>query len=49
MRSPIALGAVNAKLEIMVCTLNDGMQKIYPELEKADLIAFGMPFFGPWI
>ena len=28
-----------------LCTLNDGMQKIYPELEKADLIAFGIPYF----
>jgi len=26
-----------------VCTLNDGMKKIYPKMEKADLIIFGTP------
>jgi len=28
-----------------LCTLNDGMQKICPELEKADLIASGIAYF----
>jgi len=26
-----------------VCTLKDGMKKIYPKMEKADLIIFGTP------
>jgi len=32
-----------------VCTLNDGMKKIYPKMEKADLIIFGTPNYwnGP--
>jgi multimeric flavodoxin WrbA len=32
-----------------VCTLNDGMKKIYPIMEKADLIIFGTPNYwnGP--
>ncbi len=32
-----------------VCPLNDGMQKIYPKMEKADLILFGTPnyWYGP--
>lgn len=32
-----------------VCTLNDGMKKIYPNMEKADLIIFGTPNYwnGP--
>lgn len=32
-----------------VCTLNDGMKKIYPKIEKADLIIFGTPNYwnGP--
>jgi len=31
------------------CTLNDGMKKIYPKMEKADLIIFGTPNYwnGP--
>jgi len=31
------------------CPLNDGMQKIYPKMEKADLIIFGTPnyWYGP--
>ena len=33
----------------MLCTLNDGMKKIYPKMEKADLIIFGTPNYwnGP--
>jgi multimeric flavodoxin WrbA len=33
----------------LVCTLKDDMVKIYPELEKADLIIFGTPiyWYGP--
>jgi multimeric flavodoxin WrbA len=32
-----------------VCILNDGMKKIYPKMEKADLIIFGTPNYwnGP--
>ncbi len=32
-----------------VCRLDDGMKKIYPKLEKADLIIFGTPvyWYGP--
>jgi len=32
-----------------VCTLNDGMKKIYPKMVKADLIIFGTPNYwnGP--
>jgi len=32
-----------------VCPLNDEMQKIYPKMEKADLIIFGTPnyWYGP--
>jgi multimeric flavodoxin WrbA len=32
-----------------VCTLNDGMKKIYPKMEKADPIIFGTPNYwnGP--
>ena len=32
-----------------VCTLNDGMKRIYPKMEKADLIIFGTPNYwnGP--
>ena len=32
-----------------VCLLNDGMRKIYPKMEKADLIVFGTPnyWYGP--
>ncbi len=32
-----------------VCPLNDGMRKIYPKMEKADLILFGTPnyWYGP--
>ncbi len=32
-----------------VCTLNDGMKRIYPKIEKADLIIFGAPNYwnGP--
>ena len=32
-----------------VCPLNDGMRKIYPKMEKADLIIFGTPnyWYGP--
>ena len=32
-----------------VCTLDDGMKKIYPKMEKADLIIFGTPNYrnGP--
>jgi multimeric flavodoxin WrbA len=32
-----------------LCTLNDGMKKIYPKMEKADLIIFGTPNYwnGP--
>jgi multimeric flavodoxin WrbA len=32
-----------------VCTQNDGMKKIYPKMEKADLIIFGTPNYwnGP--
>ena len=32
-----------------VCTLNDAMKKIYPKMEKADLIIFGTPNYwnGP--
>ena len=32
-----------------VCTLKDGMQKIYPKLRGADLIIFGTPvyYYGP--
>jgi multimeric flavodoxin WrbA len=32
-----------------VCSLNDGMKKIYPKMEKADLIIFGTPNYwnGP--
>lgn len=32
-----------------VCTLNDGMKKVYPKVEKADLIIFGTPNYwnGP--
>lgn len=32
-----------------VCPLNDGMRKIYPKMEKADLIVFGTPnyWYGP--
>jgi multimeric flavodoxin WrbA len=32
-----------------VCPLKDGMRKIYPKMEKADLIVFGTPnyWYGP--
>ena len=32
-----------------VCVLNDGMQEIYPEMVRADLIIFGTPnyWYGP--
>jgi multimeric flavodoxin WrbA len=32
-----------------VCTLNDGMKKIYPKIENADLVIFGTPNYwnGP--
>ncbi len=32
-----------------VCTLNDGMEKIYPKMERADLVIFGTPNYwnGP--
>ena len=28
-----------------VCPVNDGMQEIYPKMEKADLIIFGTPLY----
>lgn len=39
----------NCKKGEYVCTLNDGMKKIYPKMEKADLIIFGTPNYwnGP--
>ena len=32
-----------------VCPVNDGMKKIYPKMERADLIVFGTPiyWYGP--
>jgi multimeric flavodoxin WrbA len=37
------------KREGFVYPLNDGMRKIYPKMEKADLIVFGRPnyWYGP--
>jgi multimeric flavodoxin WrbA len=39
----------NCKKGKMVCPINDGMQKIYPKMETADLIIFGTPlyWYGP--
>ena len=39
----------DCKKENYACTLNDGMKKIYPKMEKADLIIFGTPNYwnGP--
>jgi multimeric flavodoxin WrbA len=33
----------------LVCPINDGMKKIYPKMERADLIVFGTPiyWYGP--
>ena len=37
------------KKDDFVCVLNDGMQEIYPEMVRADLIIFGTPnyWYGP--
>ncbi len=39
----------NCKRGNYVCTVNDGMQEIYPKMEAADLIIFGTPlyWYGP--
>lgn len=39
----------DCKKDDFVCSLNDGMKKIYPKMEKADLIIFGTPNYwnGP--
>ncbi|UCC58231.1 MAG: flavodoxin family protein [Candidatus Bathyarchaeum sp.] len=39
----------NCKKGNHLCSLNDGMQKIYPKLEASDLIIFGTPlyWYGP--
>jgi len=39
----------NCKKGDYVCTVNDGMQEIYPKMQEADLIIFGTPlyWFGP--
>jgi len=39
----------NCKKGSYVCTVNDGMQRIYPKMEEADLIIFGTPlyWYGP--
>lgn len=39
----------NCKKGDYVCTVNDGMQEIYPKMEEADLIIFGTPvyWYGP--
>lgn len=39
----------NCKQSDYVCTLNDGMQTIYPMIEKADVIILGTPlyWYGP--
>jgi len=39
----------NCKKGDYVCTVNDGMTKIYPKMERADLIVFGTPnyWYGP--
>lgn len=39
----------NCKKDELVCTVNDGMQEIYPKMEEADLIIFGTPvyWYGP--
>jgi len=33
----------------LVCTLKDGMQSLYPEIDRADVLVFGTPvyFYGP--
>lgn len=37
------------KKDAYVCTINDGMQELYPKMEEADLIIFGTPnyWYGP--
>ncbi len=37
------------KKDDYVCTVNDGMQEIYPKMQEADLIIFGTPlyWYGP--
>jgi len=39
----------NCKKGDYVCTVNDGMQEIYPKMQAADLLIFGTPlyWFGP--
>ena len=39
----------NCKKGEYVCTTKDGMQRIYPKMEEADVIIFGTPnyWFGP--
>ena len=39
----------NCKKREYICTINDGMQEIYPKMEQADLIIFGTPiyWYGP--
>ncbi len=39
----------NCKKGDYVCTVNDGMQEIYPKMQEADLIIFGTPlyWYGP--
>jgi len=39
----------NYKKGDLVCTVNDGMQEIYPKIQEAALIIFGTPlyWFGP--
>jgi len=39
----------NCKKGDFVCTVNDGMQEIYPKMQAAELIIFGTPlyWFGP--
>lgn len=39
----------NCKKGSYVCTVNDGMQEIYPKMEASDLIIFGTPlyWYGP--
>lgn len=39
----------NCKKGDYLCTVKDGMERIYPKMEKADLIVFGTPnyWYGP--